>query len=68
MRRAAATRSRIAHWLADNPVRRVTVLHPQLIAEPAYQDVYRAAVLGSRLDFSLVLEGDRATAFASSTR
>jgi cystathionine beta-lyase/cystathionine gamma-synthase len=63
MRRAAATASRIAHWLADNPVRRVKVLHPQLIAEPAYQEVYRRQCSGAGSTFSLVLDGDRATAF-----
>jgi cystathionine beta-lyase/cystathionine gamma-synthase len=63
MRRAAATASRIAHWLAENPVRKVKVLHPQLIAEPAYQEVYRRQCSGAGSTFSLVLEGDRATAF-----
>jgi methionine-gamma-lyase len=63
MRRAAATASRIAHWLAGNPVRKVKVLHPQLIAEPAYQAVYRRQCSGAGSTFSLVLDGDRATAF-----
>ena len=63
MRRAAATASRIAHWLAENPVRKVKVLHPQLIAEPAYQEVYRRQCSGAGSTFSLVLDGDRSTAF-----
>ncbi len=63
MRRAAATASRVAHWLADNPVRKVRVLHPQLIADPAYQEVYRRQCSGAGSTFSLVLDGDRKMAF-----
>lgn len=63
MRRAAATASRVAHWLADNPVRRVKVLHPQLITDPAYQEVYRRQCSGAGSTFSLVLDGDRKMAF-----
>ena len=63
MRRAAATASRVAHWLADNPVRRVTVLHPQLVADPTYQAVYRRQCSGAGATFSLVLDGGRAAAF-----
>ncbi len=63
MRRAAATASRIAHWLAGNPLRQVRVLHPQLIAEPAYQEVYRRQCSGAGSTFSLVLDGGREMAF-----
>ena len=63
MRRAAATASRVAHWLADNPVRKVKVLHPQLITDPAYQEVYRRQCSGAGSTFSLVLDGDRKMAF-----
>jgi len=63
MRRAAATASRVAHWLADNPVRKVRVLHPQLITDPAYQEVYRRQCSGAGSTFSLVLDGDRKMAF-----
>jgi len=63
MRRAAATASRIAHWLAENPVRKVQVLHPQLIADPTYQEVYRRQCSGAGSTFSLVLDGGRETAF-----
>ncbi len=63
MRRAAATASRIAHWLAGNPVRPVQVLHPQMIVEPAYQEVYRRQCTGAGSTFALVLDGDRAMAF-----
>ncbi len=63
MRRAAATASRVAHWLAENPVRRVQVLHPQMIADPAYQEVYRRQCSGAGSTFSLVLDGGRETAF-----
>lgn len=34
MQRAAATGSKIAHWLAGNPYRKVEVLHPELIEDP----------------------------------
>lgn len=63
MRRAAATASRVAHWLADNPVRKVKVLHPELIADPGYQDVYRRQCTGAGSTFSLVLDGGREMAF-----
>jgi cystathionine beta-lyase/cystathionine gamma-synthase len=63
MRRAAATASRIAHWLAENPVRKLRVLHPQMIADPAYQEVYRRQCSGAGSTFSLVLDGGRDRAF-----
>jgi len=63
MRRAAATASRIAHWLAEHRVRKVQVLHPQMNADPAYQAVYRRQCSGAGSTFSLVLDGGRATAF-----
>jgi cystathionine beta-lyase/cystathionine gamma-synthase len=63
MRRAAATASRVAHWLADNPARKVQVLHPQLIADPGYQEVYRRQCSGAGSTFSIVLDGGREMAF-----
>lgn len=63
MRRAAATASRVAHWLADNPVRKLQVLHPQLDDSPAYQQVYRRQCTGAGSTFSIVLEGGREAAF-----
>jgi methionine-gamma-lyase len=63
MRRAAATGSRVAHWLAENTVRPVRVLHPQLIADEAYQRVYRRQCSGAGSTFSFILEGGRDTAF-----
>jgi cystathionine beta-lyase/cystathionine gamma-synthase len=63
MRRAAATASKVAHWLAGNPVRKVQVLHPQLIGDAAYQEVYRRQCSGAGSTFSLVLDGGRDTAF-----
>ena len=63
MRRAAATGSRVAHWLAGNTIRPVQVLHPQLIADENYQRVYRHQCTGAGSTFSFVLEGGRATAF-----
>jgi cystathionine beta-lyase/cystathionine gamma-synthase len=63
MRRAAATASRVAHWLAENPVRKLRVLHPQMIADPGYQEVYRRQCSGAGSTFSIVLDGGRETAF-----
>jgi cystathionine beta-lyase/cystathionine gamma-synthase len=63
MRRAAATGSRVAHWLADNPIRKVQVLHPQLIADENYQRVYRGQCTGAGSTFSFVLDGGRDMAF-----
>jgi len=63
MRRAAATASRVAHWLAENPVRKVQVLHPQMIGDPAYQQVYRRQCSGAGSTFSIVLDGGREAAF-----
>jgi len=63
MRRAAATAGRVAHWLAHNPVRKLEVLHPQLDASPAYQEVYRRQCTGAGSTFSIVLEGGREAAF-----
>jgi cystathionine beta-lyase/cystathionine gamma-synthase len=63
MRRAAATASRVAHWLADNTVRKVQVLHPQMITDPGYQEVYRRQCSGAGSTFSIVLDGGRETAF-----
>jgi len=64
MRRAAASASRVAHWLADNPVHKLQVLHPQLNADPAYQAVYRRQCSGAGSTFSIVLDGGRDAAFA----
>lgn len=63
MRRAAATASRVAHWLAGNPVRKLQVLHPQLDASSAYQEAYRRQCTGAGSTFSIVLDGGRETAF-----
>jgi cystathionine beta-lyase/cystathionine gamma-synthase len=63
MRRAAATGSRVAHWLATNPIRPVRVLHPQLIDDPTYQEVYRRQCTGAGSTFSFVLDGGRDVAF-----
>jgi cystathionine beta-lyase/cystathionine gamma-synthase len=63
MRRAASTASRVAHWLADNPIRNVEVLHPQLVSDPAYQAAYRRQCTGAGSTFSIVLDGGRPMAF-----
>jgi methionine-gamma-lyase len=63
MRRAAATASRVAHWLAAQTLHPVQVLHPELIADAAYQALYRRQCSGAGSTFSLVLDGGRASAF-----
>ncbi len=63
MRRAAATGSRVAHWLAQNTIRPVKVLHPQLIADETYQRVYRRQCTGAGSTFSFVIDGGREAAF-----
>jgi len=63
MRRAAATGSRVAHWLAENTIRPVRVLHPQLIADETYQRVYRRQCTGAGSTFSFVIDGGREAAF-----
>jgi len=63
MRRAAATGSRVAHWLAGNSIRSVQVLHPQLITDENYQRVYRRQCTGAGSTFSFVLDGGRDVAF-----
>lgn len=61
MRRAATTGTAIARWLATQPG--ITVLHPELIADPTYQTVYRRQSSGPGSTFSIVLPGGRAHAF-----
>lgn len=63
MNRAAATGSKIARWLADNPYQKVSVLHPELIDDQAYQNVYRRQCSGPGSTFSFVLPGGREQAF-----
>lgn len=63
MRRAAATGSKVARWLADNPFQKVTVFHPELIGDARYQDVYRRQCSGPGSTFSFVLEGGRERVF-----
>ena len=53
MRRAAATGSRVAHWLAENSVRKVKVLHPQLITDENLPAGLPPAVPWGGFDFSL---------------
>jgi len=63
MKRAAATGGTIAHWLAANPHRKVVVLHPELVDDARYQEVYRRQCDGPGSTFSFVLEGGRERAF-----
>ncbi|SAK80707.1 methionine gamma-lyase [Caballeronia hypogeia] len=63
MERAAQSGTAVARWLAGNPFRKVRVLHPELIDDPAYQAVYRRQCSGPGSTFAFVLEGGREQAF-----
>jgi cystathionine beta-lyase/cystathionine gamma-synthase len=63
MKQAARTASRVANWLSANPYQQVAVYHPALIADEAYQAVYRRQCSGAGSTFAFVLEGGRAQAF-----
>ena len=60
MRRAAATGTAAARWLAAQGVR---VLHPELSTDPTYQAVYRRQCSGPGSTFAIELAGGRAAAF-----
>jgi methionine-gamma-lyase len=63
MERAAQSGTLVARWLANNPFKRVQVLHPELIADSAYQATYRRQCSGPGSTFAFVLEGGREQAF-----
>lgn len=53
MNQAATTGSKIAHWLANNPYQKIAVMHPELIADPDYQKVYRRQCSGPGSTFAV---------------
>jgi cystathionine beta-lyase/cystathionine gamma-synthase len=63
MQRAAASASTVAAWLAQNPVRPLTLLHPEHIADAAYRAVYARQCSAAGSTFALVLDGGREMAF-----
>lgn len=63
MHQAAVTASAVAQWLAANPHQPLEVHHPELIADDAYQAVYRRQCNGAGSTFSFVLDGGRTQAF-----
>lgn len=63
MKEAARTGTVIARWLASNPHQKVVVLHPELIEDGGYQEVYRRQCTGPGSTFSFVLDGGRERAF-----
>lgn len=63
MQRAAATGSKVARWLAENPWHEVRVFHLELIDDIDYQNVYRRQCSGPGSTFSFVLPGGREQAF-----
>jgi methionine-gamma-lyase len=63
MHRAAESGKIVAQWLSDNPYMKVTLLHPDFIADEAYQAVYKKQCTGPGSTFSFVMDADRKTAF-----
>ncbi|MEZ5627057.1 MAG: cystathionine gamma-synthase family protein [Rhodocyclaceae bacterium] len=63
MRRAAASASAVAQWLATQSPYPVTVLHPAHIDEARYRAVFARQCQGAGSTFSVVLDGGRAAAF-----
>ena len=63
MKQAARTAGKVAQWLAGNPHEPVRIYHPELIADAAYQDVYKRQCSGAGSTFAFVLDGGRAKAF-----
>ena len=63
MERAAETATRVAAWLADNPIIDCAVLHPEFSANEAEKAVYNRQCTGPGSTFSFVVDDDRALAF-----
>lgn len=64
MTRAAESGTKVARWLAENPHLPVTVHHPELSNDPAYNAVYRRQCSGPGSTFSFTLQNaDRQQAF-----
>ena len=61
MKRATDTGCAVARWLAGHA--NVKVFHPDWIADPAYQGVYRRQCSGPGSTFSIELDAGRAGAF-----
>jgi methionine-gamma-lyase len=63
MRYAAASASKIAHWLAASPEWVTQVNHPELAADTEVQQTYQRYCSGAGSTFSFVVPGGRAAAF-----
>lgn len=63
MNQAARSASSVAQWLAGNPHQKLTVHHPELVQDGAYQAVYRRQCSAAGSTFSFVLDGGRTDAF-----
>ena len=63
MERAAETASKVAEWLAGNPIFDCAVLHPEFSANEAERAVYERQCTGPGSTFSFVVDDDRALAF-----
>ncbi len=63
MHRAADTGRKVAQWIAANPYLKAKVLHPELIEDAAYQDIYKRQCSGPGSTFAFVADADKATMF-----
>jgi len=63
MKRSAATASKIATWLVNNPYQPIKVYHSEHIRDATYQRVYKEQCSGAGSTFSFELEGGRDKAF-----
>ncbi|TVT45290.1 MAG: cystathionine gamma-synthase family protein [Denitromonas halophila] len=63
MRRAAASASAVAEWLATQSSYPVTVLHPAHLHDARYRAAFARQCQGAGSTFSIVLDGGRAAAF-----
>jgi methionine-gamma-lyase len=63
MERAAQSGSKVAAWLAANPLIPCAVLHPEHIADQRTSEIYRQQCSGPGSTFSFVVADDRALAF-----
>lgn len=63
MERAAESGTRVARWLADNPILPTRVLHPELMTRDDERTLYQTQCSGPGSTFSFIVADDRALAF-----
>ena len=63
MERAADSGRKVAQWIADNSYISAKILHPDFIADKAYQAVYKRQCSGPSSTFSFVMDVSKSEAF-----